>query len=141
MTMDPQEEIRALHKLIESLNAALDAAEARERAAVADAYEKAALKADYHLDMVKPHDPDAPGPDDIAQGYGNAALNIAVAIRALSDTDALAEYVESVRAEERGRWVAFIEQVAQDWEDVGDLQKKYAADYIANAIKQETNDG
>ena len=41
-----------------------------------------------HLARVQPHDPDDPHPvDKVAQGYGNAALNISAAIGALTTDD------------------------------------------------------
>jgi hypothetical protein len=41
-----------------------------------------------HLALVQPHDPDDPHPEDkVAQGYGNAALNISAGIRALTPDD------------------------------------------------------
>jgi hypothetical protein len=49
-----------------------------------DALEIAAKIADEHRARVQHHNPDDKNPPDlVAQGYGNAALNIAVAIRAL----------------------------------------------------------
>jgi hypothetical protein len=114
------------------VRAALDAAEARERAAVAAAYEKAADRA-----------------------WKDSGPTLSRAIRALSDTDALAEYVEKVRAEERERCLQLVEEYRQRAEaraevtrGVGkhDATKGHegqaaAAVSIAAAIRQETNDG
>jgi hypothetical protein len=124
--------------------AALDAAEARERAAVAAAYEKAAASLEER------------GSDGWAEHVmaDYASVN-ADAIRALSDTDALAEYVEKVRAEERERCLQLVEEYRQRAEaraevtrGVGkhDATKGHegqaaAAVSIAAAIRQETNDG
>jgi hypothetical protein len=127
-----------------TLLAALDAAEARERAAVAAAYEKAAASLEER------------GSDGWAEHVmaDYASVN-ADAIRALSDTDALAEYVEKVRAEERERCLQLVEEYRQRAEaraevtrGVGkhDATKGHegqaaAAVSIAAAIRQETNDG
>jgi len=47
--------------------------------------EQCAKIADEHRARVWPHDPDETEPGDrVAQGYGNAALNIAIAIRRLN---------------------------------------------------------
>lgn len=60
--------------------AALDALLER---AVKAALEDAAGKSLEHLMLVQPHDPDHPKSDLVSQGYGNAALNISAAIRAI----------------------------------------------------------
>jgi hypothetical protein len=142
------ETVEGAAKMLLSLRATLDAAEAEKRAAVEAAYEKAAQKADYHLDRVKPHHPDEPGPDKVAYGYGNAALNIAVAIRALSDTDALAEYTEKVRAEERERCAKIADERAltlEAYATFGEKEREFLlmAKGARDAAKfiRETNDG
>jgi len=73
------------------------------KAAVAAEREACAEVAQKHLGYVKNHHPDDSGPDDVAQGYGNASLNIREAIRARTDADALAA-LEQVKREayERG---------------------------------------
>jgi hypothetical protein len=99
-----------LARITKSVCAALDAAEAEKRAAVAAAHEEAERRARYYERII-------PRSDRAAYGLGRAEA--ADAIRALSDTDALAEYVERVRAE------AFKEGVEAGF---------------AAAIRQETND-
>jgi hypothetical protein len=49
------------------------------------ALEEAAGIAQFHLSLVEPHHPDKPKPDRVAQGYGNASLNIREAILARAD--------------------------------------------------------
>jgi hypothetical protein len=56
-------------------------------AALPDLIEICAKVADKHLAHVPGHDPDRVGTDRVAQGYGNAALNIAHDIRSLKDRD------------------------------------------------------
>jgi hypothetical protein len=68
-------------------------AEADARVAAAcEAMRQMALDiAHEHLARVQPHDPDDPHPvDKVAQGYGNAAINISAAIRALTPDHARA---------------------------------------------------
>jgi hypothetical protein len=87
--------------MLRALRAALDAAEARERAAVAAAYEKAKevcqlvenAAGKRHLERG----------DEVDLGHVSAAAVIKRRIDALSDADALAEYKEKVLAEERER--------------------------------------
>jgi hypothetical protein len=107
-----------------TLLAALDAAEARERAAVAAAYEKAAASLEER------------GSDGWAEHVmaDYASVN-ADAIRALSDTDALAEYAEKVRAEERERCAKIGYRICAETRHVT------LADKVDAAIRQETNDG
>lgn len=52
-------------------------------AAIRIVVEACASVADEHRARVKDHNPDKPGSDLVAQGYGNAALNIAAAIRGI----------------------------------------------------------
>jgi hypothetical protein len=141
MTMDPQEEIRALHKLIESLNAALDAAEARERAA----YEKAVQTLSDHAEGQEALLAAAreAGDDEDATYHSaahNALMMALVSISELSDTDALAEYAEKVRAEERERCAMIAEAqmlldfMVPDSELV--IGAKKMRDVIASAIRE-----
>ncbi len=58
-----------------------DTVEALIDAAVKAERERCAEVAAAHLERVLPHSPDDDMLDKLAQGYGNAALNIAVAIR------------------------------------------------------------
>lgn len=53
------------------------------KAAKAEAREACAKIADKHLARVPDHCPDREMEDLVAQGYGNAALNIAAAIRSM----------------------------------------------------------
>jgi hypothetical protein len=76
-----------------------DTAEARERAAVQVAYEAMAA----HCFRLSDEWEDA-GHMDMAE----AACACGASIRALSDTDALAEYVERVRSSERQKWEAIL---------------------------------
>lgn len=78
-------------KTIRSLVASLDAVEAEKRAAVAAAYAHVADVVEEYLDE-----------------HGDVDLQT---IRDLSDTDALAQYAEKVRAEELERCA----QIAEDW--------------------------
>jgi hypothetical protein len=71
----------------------LDAAEARERAAVAAAYEKAAAVVSEMDDV------EVVGDEGETLWHPPHRWDVADAIRALSDTDALAEYAEKVRAD------------------------------------------
>jgi hypothetical protein len=68
-------------KAAEALDALLASRE-RERAARAEEQEACAKVADEHRARVPGHHPDEEMADKVAQGYGNAALNIAAAIRA-----------------------------------------------------------
>jgi hypothetical protein len=136
-----------------SLHAALDAAEAEKRAAVAAAYEKA--KEVCQLVESAAGKRHRESGDDVDLGYVSAATVIKRRIDALSGTDALAEYVEKVRAEERERCLQLVEEYRQRAEaraevtrGVGkhDATKGHegqaaAAVSIAAAIRQETNDG
>lgn len=54
-----------------------------EAAIRADERERCAKVADAHLARIPDHNPDVERDDLVAQGYGNAALNIGCAIRAL----------------------------------------------------------
>jgi hypothetical protein len=141
--------------MIRALRAALDAAEDRERAAVAAAYEKAADQ--WHETRVE---------GGVAMA---AVMAMSDRIRALSDTDALAEYAEKVRAEERDKrvregcaqvedgWKALLSSAiarfevaaatgnSACWNSVGskamaDILRELALAVDA-AIRQETNDG
>jgi hypothetical protein len=98
-----------LQQFIRTMAAALDAAEARERAAVAAAYRNAA-ETDYQW-----------WDDDDAQ-------DLREHIRALSDTDALAEWEKKVR--EEGFWAG---------RSCGGSRAQI--DAALAAIRQETNDG
>jgi hypothetical protein len=136
------EDFAAIVQEHEALAAALDAAEARERAAVAAAYEKAAKELE-------------------GCNLGLDPADMADDIRALSDTDALAEWKAEAKrnirdsvlhecldiAESLGRQFAEATYAS----DEGRLQnaaKCYAAgeiataieERIAAAIRQETND-
>jgi hypothetical protein len=111
--------------------AALDAAEARERAAVAAAYEKAAASLEER------------GSDGWAENVmaEYASVN-AEAIRALADTDALAEYVERERAEERERCLNLVPDGSDEWyENLRPVHVKRMLAVLRAAIRQETNDG
>lgn len=68
--------------------AALDRIKAEARA---EALREAAEIADENLDRVQPHVVDGVMEDETAQGYGNAAINIAHSILALLDTPAPAQ--------------------------------------------------
>ncbi len=57
-----------------------DAVQAQISAAVKAERERCAKVAAAHLERVLPHSPDDDALDKLAQGYGNAALNIVVAI-------------------------------------------------------------
>jgi hypothetical protein len=105
--------------------AALDAAEAEKRAAVAAAYEKA-------MDRMRQA---AATEDDLGHTVNAALFDTAVAlIRALSDTDALAEYVAKERAEAyRQGWTFAYGQ----WEHTASVPDP---DYTPAAVRQETND-
>jgi septal ring factor EnvC (AmiA/AmiB activator) len=108
----------ALMKLYQAALERAEAAEARERAAVAAAYEKAAAEVQEWAELV---------------GVQNSPLPDA--IRALLDTDALAEYVERVRAKAyREGWRFAYRQ----WENTGSVPDP---EYTPAAIRQETNDG
>lgn len=61
----------------------IDKLKAAERE-LAEAYERAAKVADEHRAHVPNHDPEMQSDDLVAQGYGNAAFNIAAAIRKMS---------------------------------------------------------
>jgi hypothetical protein len=74
-------------EMLHALRAALDIAEAEKRAAVAAAYKKAARAIDCRCI------------DCCAIYPAKCPKQLAHTIRALSDTDALAEYAEKVRAE------------------------------------------
>jgi hypothetical protein len=101
-----------------TLLAALDAAEAEKRAAVAAAYEKAADRA-----------------------WKDSGPTLSKAIHALSDTDALAEYVERVRADERERCAKIADKITRELRDGGDIYSSQDTEAVAAAIRQETNDG
>jgi hypothetical protein len=102
----------ALMKLYQAALERAEAAEARERAAVAAAYEKAADRA-----------------------WKDSGPTLRKAIRALSDTDALAEYVEKVRADHAKIALSFITPDMHP-----DSLVKWVCEQIAAAIRQETND-
>jgi hypothetical protein len=116
--------IKSVDKVVEDARSALDAAEARERAAVAAAYEKAAASLEER------------GSDGWAEHVmaDYASVN-ADAIRALSDTDALAEYVEKERTAERERCAKIGYRICAETRHVT------LADKVDAAIRQETNDG
>jgi hypothetical protein len=114
-----------------TLIAALDAAEARERAAVAAAYEGAERRARYYERIVSRSERAA---------YGLGRAEAADAIRALSDTDALAEYVEKVRAEERERCAKIAEETSSpyDWDDTSKTAvHDDTCEAIAAAVREE----
>jgi uncharacterized protein YicC (UPF0701 family) len=109
---------------LRALRDAIDAAEARERAAVAAAAEgdiDTALDA-MQAFMEKEGAPtiDWRGlPEDQADKIRDC---VRAAIRAISDTDALAEYVEKVRAEEREQTLAhYRNAIAQALQDDTDI--------------------
>ena len=64
-------------------------------AAVRRALEKAAEIAGAHYSRVQPHYPDIPMGDLVAQGYGNASLNIGHSIRALMEPAEMAYIMDA----------------------------------------------
>jgi hypothetical protein len=121
----PDQEISNLHSRIAVLEAdgtaarkaaaesyaranAAEAQLAERDAAIAAAYEAATGVACAHYSLVRPHHPDMTMSDLVAQGYGNAALNIGHAIRALTPSAALAA-LERVKAEARGDVAGLVE--------------------------------
>jgi hypothetical protein len=116
---------------LRALRAALDAAETRERAAVA-------AKVQEMASQLWPHDwiP-------AANSTTNMMLYVAASnLRALSDTDALAEYVERVRTEERERCLNLVPDGSDEWyENLRPVHVKRMLAVLRAAIRQETNDG
>jgi hypothetical protein len=104
-----------------SLHATLDAAEARERAAVAAAYETAADQ--WHETRVE-------GGVAVA-----AVMAMSDRIRALADTDALAEYVERVDVEAYLRGWKF---AYHQWENTGSVPDP---EYTPAALAEDDTPG
>jgi post-segregation antitoxin (ccd killing protein) len=65
----------------EAQNSAIEAIASALWQADREATERAAKIADEHRSRIPDHDPEAQRADLVAQGYGNAAFNIACAIR------------------------------------------------------------
>lgn len=90
--------VNAAEARVRELEAELAAMEARAvaadlavvkaaRVATAETIERCAKVADEHRAHVPNHDPEMQSDDLVAQGYGNAAFNIAVAIRKLAQEE------------------------------------------------------
>jgi hypothetical protein len=109
-----------------------DIAEAEKRAARSAAYEKAATRC-FKLSEIYSAD----GRHKLAE----TAHTCAEAIRALADTDALAEYVERERAEERERCLNLVPDGSDEWyENLRPVHVKRMLAVLRAAIRQETND-
>jgi hypothetical protein len=130
---------------LRALRAALDAAEARERAAWEAVKAIEALRDEAQAEIEKNARDFMPS-RDVENLYLGRKIGLEMAlaaIRALSDTDALAEYVERVRVGERERASQKLLAIIAKHKAMSRTKGTYPrlTEDIAAAIRQEASDG